>query len=145
MSHVVFQHYQFPIRDPYKAGQEIGEIEAGILNWYRAGLIQKTTSRWVMEVIEDSPNDILTMEELDEIESRLEEYDAGYELAARRPPKKSTLEYNLELVAMGILLQQGEFEPSEEDMERVKRTPEVQARARDLIRSSTFSVEELMS
>jgi hypothetical protein len=51
----------------------------------------------------------------------------------------------LELVANGILLRAGEFEPSEEDLERVKKTPEVQARARDLIKSSTFSVEELLS
>jgi hypothetical protein len=144
MSFIVIQHYQFPIKDPFEAGHVLTEAEASVLNWYRAGLIQKTTQRWVLEAINGSP-DILSIQTLDELAARIKEFDARYELSPRKAPRKSILEYNLDLVANGILLRSGEFEPSEEDIERVKKTPEVQARARDLIKSSTFSVEELLS
>jgi len=142
MSFIVIQHYQFPIRDPYEEGHVLTEAEAGILNWYRASLIQKTTQRWVVEATSET-DDILSVEKLDEIALKIKEFDATYKLGVRRPPKKSSLEYNLELVANGILLRAGEFDPTEEDLERVKRTPEVQARARDLIRSGTFSIHDL--
>jgi hypothetical protein len=144
MAFIVIQEYQFPIRDPYEAGHVLTELEANVLNWHRAGLIQKTTQRWVLEVINGSDS-ILSVEALAELREKIVEFDSRYELSPRKSPKKSILEYNLDLVANGILLRAGEFEPSEEDIERVKRTPEVQARARDLIRSSTFSVEELLS
>lgn len=144
MAFIVIQEYQFPIRDPYEAGHVLTELEANVLNWHRASLIQKTTQRWVIEAINGSDT-ILSPQALDELAARIKEFDDRYELSPRKSPRKSILEYNLELVANGILLRAGEFEPSEEDLERVKKTPEVQARARDLIKSSTFSVEELLS
>ena len=145
MSWIVVQHYQFPIRDPYEAGHVLTEVEAGVLNWHRAGLIQKTMQRKILEAIASSEEDILPLEKLDEIKQSVVEFDASYELGARKTPRKSTLEYNLDLVANGVLLMDGELEPSEEDLERVKRTPEVQERARDLVRSSTFTAAELLS
>jgi|SRR5215471_12131831 len=145
MSWIVVQHYQFPIRDPYEAGHVLTEVEAGVLNWHRAGLIQKTMQRKILEAIASSEEDILPMEKLDEIRQSVVDFDATYELGARKTPRKSTLEYNLDLVANGVLLMDGELEPSEEDLERVKRTPEVQERARDLVRSSTFTAAELLS
>lgn len=142
--YIVFQHYQFPIRDPYKEGQVMTELEANVLNWHRAGLIQKTIQRWVSEVITGG-DEILPMETLDKLEAKIKEFDDNYELAPRKPPRKSVLEYNLEQVAYGYFYGKGEFEPTEEDLEKVKRTPEVQARARDLIKSSIMSIDELLT
>lgn len=144
MSYIIIQHYQFPVSDPFVEGHILSEKEANILNWHRASLIQKTMQRKVMEVINQS-DDFLTVNQLDELAEQIKEFDSKYELGERRPPRQSILEHTLDLVANGVLLRAGEFEPSEEDLERVKRTPEVQARARDIIRSSTFSVEELLS
>ena len=144
MSFIVIQHYQFPIRDPYKEGHVLTEVEAGVLNWHRAGLIQKTTQRWVLEAINGS-QELLSMEELDKLTWRIKEFDQAYELSARKTPKESTLEHNLNIIAEGVLLLDDNLEPSEEDIERVKRTPEVQARARDMIKSSTFTVEDLLA
>jgi len=141
---IVIQEYQFPIQAPYEAGHVLTETEANVLNWHRAGLIQKTTQRWILEATEGL-DDLLSVEELEKLAWRIKEFDAAYELSPRRAPKKSSLEHNLELVANGILLRAGELEPSEEDLERVKKTPEVQARARDLVRSSTFTFAELLS
>ena len=144
VSHIIIQHYQFPIRDPYKEGHVLTDVEANVLNWHRANLIQKTTQRWVIEAANGS-EDLLSMEELDKIAWRIKEFDQAYELSARKAPRKAALEYHLDAVASGILLRAGEFEPSEEDLERVKRTPEVQERARDLVRASNFSQEDLLS
>jgi|SRR5215831_11238600 len=143
MSFIVIQHYQFPIRDPFEAGHVLTEVEAGVLNWHRAGLVQKTVQRWVLEVISET-DDLLSQEQLSELETRIKEFDSNYEFSPRRPTKKSNLEFNLDLVASGVLLRAGEFEPSDEELELVKKTPEVQARARDIIRSSTFSRDELV-
>ena len=144
MSHIIILHYQFPIRDPYEAGHVLTEVEANVLNWHRANLIQKTTQRWVIEASNGS-EDLLSMEELDKIAWRIKEFDQTYELSARKPPRKAALEYHLDSVALGVLLRAGEFEPAEEDLERVKRTPEVQARARDLVKASSFSEADLLS
>jgi hypothetical protein len=143
MVFIIIQHYQFPIREPFKEGHVMTETEANILNWHRATLIQKTTQRWVIEAANDLEVDILPVEEVDKLASRIREFDEQYELSPRKAVRKSSLEYNLDLVANGVLLRGGELDPTEEDLERVKRTPEVQARARELVRSSTFSKEEL--
>jgi len=144
MSFIVIQHYQFPIRDPFEAGHVLTETEANVLNWHRASLIQKTTQRWVLEAINGS-EELLSLEELDKLTWRIKEFDATYELSPRRPPKQSILEHNLELLAEGLLFLNGEMEPEEEDLERVKRTPEIQAKARALIRAANFTPEELLS
>ena len=120
------------------------ELEAGVLNWHRAGLIQKTTQRWVTEAM-NGGDELLSTEALDEITARIQEFDEKYELSERKPPKPSALEHNLHQIAEGLLLLQGNLQYTEEDIERIKRTPEVQARARDLIRSSTFTMADLLS
>jgi hypothetical protein len=144
MSFIVIQHYQFPTRDPYKAGHVLTEIEANVLNWHRASLIQKTTQRWVLEAINGS-EELLSMEELDKLTWRIKEFDATYEFSPRKTPKQSILEHNLDLLAEGILFLNGNMDPEEEDLERIKRTPEVQAKARALIRAGSFKPEELLS
>jgi len=144
MSYIVIQHYQFPIQDPFKEGHVLTELEAGVLNWHRAGLIQKTTQRWIAEAM-NGADEILSVEKLDELGERIKEFDEKYELSERKPPKPSSLEFNLRQIAEGLLLLQGHLQYTEEDLERIKRTPEVQARARDLIRSGTFTMEDLLS
>ena len=144
MSYIVIQHYQFPVKDPFKAGHVLTEIEAGVLNWHRAGLIQKTTQRWITEA-QNGSDELLSVEKLDELGARIKEFDENYELSERKPPKPSALEYHLVQIAEGLLLLQGQLEYTEEDIERIKRTPEVQTRARDLIRSGTFTMDELLA
>ena len=141
---IVIQHYQFPIKAPFSEGHVLSAAEASVLNWHRASLLQKTTQRWVTEAANGS-QDLLSMEELDKLAWRIKEFDTSYELSERKAPKESLLEHNLNLVAENILLIGGNFDPTEEDLERVKRTPEVQARARDLIHVSTFSMSELIA
>ena len=146
MSFIVIQHYQFPIRDPYEKGHVMTETEANVLNWHRASLIQKTTQRWVIEAINGKEDkELLSLEELDKLTWRIKEFDATYEISPRKTPKQSILEYNLEMLAEGVLFLGGNLEPEEEDLERVKRTPEIQARARDLIRVANTTTEELLS
>jgi len=144
MSYIVIQHYQFPVRDPFKEGHVLTEIEAGVLNWHRAGLIQKTTQRWIIEAL-NGGDELLSVEKVDELRERIREFDEKYELSERKPPKQSSLEFNLTKIAQGLLFLQGNLDFTEEDVERIKRTPEVQARARDIIRSGTFTMEEILS
>jgi len=153
MSHIVIQHYQFPITDPFREGHVLTETEANVLNWHRARLIQKIVLKWTSEVIDkaierDGPSAILSVEEVDALTKRIIEFDANYTLSKAKEPRTSILEYNLELLASNFLYSKmnGDgAEPSREDIERIKRVPEIQARARDLIRSGTFSLAELVS
>lgn len=145
MSFVVIQHYQFPIRDPYREGHVLTDVEASVLNWHRARLIHKIVYRWAIDVIENSENTILSVEEVDKLTQRIIAFDQEYELTRAKEPRTSILEYNLELLASNFLYKKGDEEPSREDIERIKRVPEIQARARDLIKSGTFSLSELIS
>jgi hypothetical protein len=154
MSFIVVQHYQFPIRDPFKEGHVLTETEANVLNWHRARLIQKIVHKWVTEAIDhaieasgDDPNTILSVAEVDSITQRITDFDAEYKLSKAKEPRTSILEYNLELLASNFLYKNGingGEEPSPEDLARIKRVPEIQARARDLIKSGTFSLSELL-
>lgn len=152
MSFIVAQHYQFPIRDPFKEGHVLTETEANVLNWHRARLIQKIVLKWVTEVIDKAiennggdPNTILSVEEVDMLTQRIADFDYDYKLSKAKEPRTSILEYNLDLLASNFLYRNGDGEPSAEDIERIKRVPEIQARARDLIRSGTFSLSELLA
>jgi hypothetical protein len=151
MSYIVVQHYQFPIRDPFKEGDILTEIEANVLNWHRARLISRIVSRWVTDVIDLSersdgwnPDDLLSAEEVENLTQRIIEFDENYNLSKAKEPKVSLLEYNLELLASNFLYRNGNGEPSEEDIARIKKAPEIQAKARDLIKSGTFSLSELL-
>jgi len=143
MSFIVVQHYQFPIEDPFYAGYPLTPIEADVLNWHRTRLIQKIVNRWILEAIEKAGGDLLSVEEVKEMADRVREFDLQYELLPVKPPKPALLEYHLTMLAENFLLRNGK-RLREEDVERIKKTPEIQARARELIRSSTFSLEELM-
>lgn len=151
MSYIVVQHYQFPIHDPFSEGHVLTEVEAQVLNWHRARLIQKIVHKWVVEEIEaaiaDTGDDynVLTVEQVDKLLKRIAEFDESYTLSKAKEPKTSVLEYNLDLLATNFLYRKGEDDPSREDIEKIKKAPEIQARARDLIRSSTFSLSELIA
>lgn len=150
MSYIVVQQYQFPIRDPYSEGHVLSAVEANVLNWHRARLIQKIVHKWVVEVIEEAiaeagdPTILLSVEQMEAIRQRITDFDYDYKLSRAKEPKTSILEYNLELLASNFLYRRGDDEPSREDIERIKKVPEIQARARELIRSGTFSLEELL-
>jgi hypothetical protein len=146
MSHIVVQHYQFPIRDPFETGHVMTAIEAHVLNWHRARLIQKIIKPWVLDVLVKNGSAILSVEELNKLSQRIEEFDKNYTLSPAKEPKTSVLEYNLNMLAENFLRHNGgstDLRP--EDIERIKKTPEIQARARELIQSSTFALEELMA
>lgn len=151
MSFIVVQQYQFQIRDPYSEGHILTDVEANVLNWHRARLIQKIVHRWVVEAIEAAveasgdPNILLSVDEVEAISQRIIDFDYDYKLSKAKEPKTSILEYNLELLAFNFLYRRGDEEPSREDIERIKRVPEIQARARELIKSGSFSLAELMT
>ena len=148
MSFIVIQHYQFPIRDPFVEGHVLTDVEANVMNWHRARLIQKIVYKWVVEAIDtaiEAGDTILSVEEVDALLQRITAFDAEYELSKAKEPRTSILEYNLELLASNFLYKKGDGEPSREDIERIKKVPEIQARARDLIKSGTFSLSELIA
>lgn len=152
MSFIVAQHYQFSIRDPFVKGHVLTAVEANVLNWHRARLIQKIVQKWVIAAIEEAitangsdPSTILSVEEVEALRQRIEDFDYEYELKEAKEPRTSILEYNLELLASNFLYKNGDILPSPEDVERIKKVPEIQARARDLIKSSTFSLSELLA
>jgi hypothetical protein len=147
MSFLVIQHYQFPITDPFKEGHVLTAVEAQVLNWHRARLIQKIVYKWIMDTIEESGNDILSQKEVEGLTARIRNFDWQYELQMAKEPRQGALEYNLKLLAENFLRSRGinVTDLREEDIDRIKRTPEIQARARDLIRSSAFSFDELMA
>lgn len=143
MSFIVVGYYQFPIDDPYVEGHVMTAEEASILSWYRARLIQRSASKWIQDIIDSSENDILAPDELADLTHKVSEYSSSYRLEFKKEPRSSILEYYLDQIAKGILLRAGQFDPKKEDLERVKKTPEVQSRARDRVRSGTFSLAEL--
>jgi len=152
MSFIVVQHYQFPIRDPFTEGHILTETEAHVLNWHRARLIQKIVAKWVVETIEEAigsngsnPGTLLSVAQVEDLTRRIVEFDAEYELSRAKEPKVSLLEYNLDLLASNLLYIKGAEEPSQDDIDRIKKAPEIQARARDLIRSGTFNLAELLA
>lgn len=145
MSFIVIEHYQFPLNDPYREGTILSAEEALVLNWHRARLIQKAVTRWVADAIDRSPHDICTMEELDAIAAEVAEFDRQYNLSFKKEPRGSILEYHLESIAEAILRRSGITNPKKEDVERVKRTPQVQEQARDRVRSGIFTFEDLLS
>lgn len=145
MSYIVVGYYQFPLEDPYHEGYILSDNEARILSWYRARLIQRALSKPLEDAIDASPNDILTVEEVEELSRMVEAFNASYELEFKKEPKTSILEYHLQQIAEDILYRAGQTDLKAEDIERVKRTPEVQARARDRVKSGTFSFEELFN
>jgi hypothetical protein len=145
MSFALIQHYQFPLRDPFEEGHILTATEAHVLNWHRARLIQKIVHRWVMDAQDECTDTILSVEEMKALTDRISEFDRNYELQPAKEPKTSILEYNLEMLAGNFLSRNGNLNPRKEDIEAIKRTPEIQAKARDLIKSSTFSFEELFA
>ena len=147
MSYIVIQHYQFPISDPFKAGHVMTEVEANVLNWHRARLIQKIVRTWVLEAIDTKGESLLSFQEAFELEQRIRDFDRIYQLSPAKEPKTSVLEYNLDLLVQNFLLRNNlnEVITRKEDIDRIKKTPEIQERARDMIRSSEIAFEELMS
>jgi|SRR5215471_17106744 len=145
MSFIVIEHYQFPIRDPYTEGHVMTDIEAKVLNWHRARLIQRLIQKNITEAIENSPNDILNPAEVDVLKQYVKLFDQQYELSFKKEPNSSILEYHLDNIARGILSLNGISNPREEDIELVKRTPQVQDQARAKIRSGRFSFEDLLT
>jgi hypothetical protein len=142
---VVVEQYQFPISAPYHAGYTLSETEAAVLNWHRARLVQKLVTRWAVPIINSSPNDILSVEEVASLATEIADFDSTYELEFKREPKSSILEYHLNLLALDFLKRSGVEHFGKEAIERIKRTPQIQERARDRIRSGVFSFEELLS
>ena len=145
MSFLVIGNYQFPIHDPFEEGMPLSAVEANVLNWHRARLIQKIVYKWVMDAIGQAEGELLSVEEVAQLTARITEFDRLYELQMAKEPRMAVLEYNLELLAQNFLRTNGYTELRKEDIERIKKTPEIQERARDLIRSSSFSFEELMT
>ena len=145
MSFAVVHLYQFPISDPFSAGHVMTETEANVLNWHRARLIQKIVHRWVTEVIDDNGGEdsILSAESVAALRDRISEFDRNYNLQPAKEPRASILEYHLDVLARNFLYQNGYTDLREEDVERIKKTPDIQKRARELIKSSTFTLEEL--
>ena len=144
MSFIVIEHYQFPIRDPYYEGYSLTATEACVLNWHRAHLIQRSVTRWAQEYIKSSPNDLLTPEELEPLATQIYDFDTDYELSFKKEPKKATLEYHLDAVATELLEQAGYPNPAQEDIDKVKKAPQVQSKARERVRLSAFSLSELI-
>jgi hypothetical protein len=142
---VVVEQYQFPISAPYEEGHVMTATEATVLNWHRARLVQKLVTRMVMMEINASDNDLLSVGELDALQARIAAFDEAYELDFKREPRISVLEYHLEMLATDLLKRAGHEEPTEEQIERVKRAPQIQEKARDRIRAGIFSFEELLS
>lgn len=145
MSYIVIGYYQFTLEDPYHEGYILSDNEAKILSWYRARLIQRALTKPIEDAVDASPNDVLTQEEVEELSKTVEAFNASYELEFKKEPKTSILEYHLQMIAEDILYRAGQTDLRQEDIDRVKRTPEVQARARDRVKSGTFSFEELFS
>lgn len=145
MSFIVVDYYQFNIDDPYHEGYVLSDNEAKVLSWYRARLIQRAMTKPIEDAIEASPHEILTVEEVEELSKEVDAFNASYQIEFKKEPKSSILEYHLQQIAENILYSAGQIDCSQEDIERVKKTPEVQARARDRVKSGTFSFEELFS
>lgn len=145
MSYIVIGYYQFNIADPYEEGYVLSDKEAKILSWYRARLIQRAMTKPIQDAIDASPNEILTPEEVEELSHTVDAFNASYELEFKKEPKSSILEYHLQQLAENILYRAGQTDLKHEDVELIKKTPEVQARARERVKSGTFSFEELFS
>lgn len=145
MSFIVVGYYQFNLDDPYREGHVMTEQEAKILSWYRARLIQRAMTKPIQDAIDASPNEILTLEEIEALSKQVDAFNASYTLEFKKEPKSSILEYHLQMIAENILYRAGQTSPAPSDVERVKKTPEVQSRARDRVKSGTFSFEELFS
>jgi hypothetical protein len=145
MSYIVIGYYQFALEDPYSEGYILSESEARILSWYRARLIQRALTKPIQDAIDASPNEILSPEEVEELSHTVDAFNASYELEFKKEPKCSILEYHLQQIAENILYRSGQTDLKQEDVDRVKKVPEVQARARDRVKSGTFSFEELFS
>lgn len=74
---MVIQGHQFKIDSPYKAGHQITEIEAGVLNQTRKENIRNNFAKSVKEA-ENDKNE-LTPKKHEELQNKLDEYAAAYE------------------------------------------------------------------
>jgi hypothetical protein len=79
------------------------------------------------------------VEELFEIELKVEALDESHEFAHRLDPPKSQLEHCLDVAAKA-------YEPNagSHRFRAIRGLPEVQANARELVRASTLSLEDLL-
>lgn len=141
-SHINISYYQFPVSFPHFNGQLFTRVSANVLNHHRADLIRKIARRWVVEAVESSPNQILSVEELAQLSSRIETLDQMHTYTMREEPPISMLENQITLVATQTLKEMG---LSSHELERIKLRPDVQRRAREILLAGRMSFEDLLS
>lgn len=142
-SHINILQYQFPVSFPYHEGYILNLHESNIFNHHRADLIRKVARRWVLEAVNQSPNQILSVEELEVLSARIALLDKKHEYSPREEPSLSQLEYQITKVAEQVLKSMDLSSPYE--LERIKLRPDVQARAREILIAGQMSFEDLIS
>lgn len=142
-SHFNVLYYQFPVTFPYGEGYTLNLLQSNVFNHHRADLIRKIARRWVVDAHNSSPNQILSVEELSQLSSRIADLDRKHEYTFREDPPPSPLEHQITLVASQALKEMGLS--SSYELERIKQRPDVQRRAREILLAGKMSFEDLLS
>lgn len=142
-SHINILQYQFPITFPFHEGYPLTLHLSNVFNHHRADNIRKIARRWVIEAVNSSPNQLLSVEELAKLSSRIAALDRGYEFTARDEPPPSILEQHITIVATQVMKEMGLSSPYE--LERIKLRLDVQHRAREILLAGQMFFEDLLS
>lgn len=142
-SHINILQYQFPVNFPYHEGYILNLHESNTFNHHRADLIRKVARRWVIEAVNQSPNQLLSIEELAALSARIALLDKNHEYSPREEPPPSQLEYQITKVAEQVLKDMDLSSPYE--LNRLKLRPDVQQRAREILIAGQMSFEDLLS
>lgn len=135
MPDVAISQYQFPISEPYVSGHILTETEANVLNWHRIDLIRKIALKWVNSMERTAPDGVLTLDQMDLLAEKIRQLDETYVLAPKPPPRDSSYQRELQLVAHGRVRKDGPLPQAEYQarMAAEMAKPEVRQRARQLL------------
>ena len=106
---IIIHYYEFTLSNPLQAGDAMTAAEAQALNAQRADNIRTKVEFWVREAEEASPDEILSPDDLVELEARVAELDATYSFSGFFPRnRKGLLQREREIVAGNLSAETGE-------------------------------------
>ena len=106
---IIIHYYEFTLSNPREAGDSMTAAEAQALNAQRADNIRTKVEFWVREAEEASPDEILSPDDIAELEARVAELDATYSFSGFYPRnRKGLLQREREIVAGNLSAETGE-------------------------------------
>ena len=106
---IIIHYYEFTLTNPLQPGDPMTAAEAQALNAQRADNIRTKVEFWVREAEESSPDELLSPDDLLELEARVAELDSTYSFSGFYPRnRKGLLQREREIVAGNIAAETGE-------------------------------------